>query len=280
MTSEATIAAPETRLGPPEPVLSVRGISHRFGPKCARCFELTGEEPGTNRCPSCGSVVALHDVSFDVGPNEVLGIVGESGSGKTTLLRSLHLDLSPDEGTVWCGRAPMHASSVVMVHQNALAAGLYPRLAAESNVAQRLLAAGTRNFEQLQSTSAAMLVELGLRRERHGDPLMTFSGGMQQRVQLARALVDPPPVLLLDEPTTGLDPSIQAGLLDAVQQVAATLGSATVVVSHDLAAVRILASRTVVLHHGRIVEHGVTEQILHDPQHPYTRLLVSSRLTC
>ncbi len=279
MTSQAIVVGPEpARLRPPKPVLSVRGISHRFGPKCARCFDSTGEATGTNRCCACGSVVALHDVSFDVGPNDVLGIVGESGSGKTTLLRSLYLDLTPDEGSVFCGDAPMRQSAVVMVHQNALAAGLHPRLAAESNVAQRLLSAGARNFEQLRSTSAAMLIELGLRRERHGDALMTFSGGMQQRVQLARALVDPPPVLLLDEPTTGLDPTVQAGLLDAVQQVADSLGSATVVVSHDLAAVRVLASHTVVLHHGRVVEHGVTEQVLHDPQHPYTRLLVSSRL--
>lgn len=273
------MTGPAVRVGPPAPVLSVRGISHRFGPTCADCFVRTGEEAGTNRCDRCGSVVALHDVSFDVGPNEVLGIVGESGSGKTTLLRSLYLDLRTDEGVVLCGSAPMRRSAVVMVHQNALAAGLYPRLAAESNVAQRLLSAGQRHFGRLQSTSAAMLAELGLGRERHGDALMTFSGGMQQRVQLARALVDPPLILLLDEPTTGLDPSIQAGLLDAVQQVADTLGSATVVVSHDLAAVRILASRIVVLHHGRVVEHGVAEQVLHDPQHPYTRLLVSSRLT-
>ena len=266
-------------LVPPEPVVSVKSLTHRFGGGCDRCFEFTGEEAGTNRCGACGSVVAVHDASFDVGPHEVLGVVGESGSGKTTLLRCLHLDLDADSGSITVGGRAIERSTVVMVHQNALAAGLYPRLAAESNVAERLLGGGARHFGEIHARAAELLVELGLHPERHTDALMTFSGGMQQRVQLARALVDPPQVLLLDEPTTGLDPSVQADLLDVVQRVTETLGSATIVVSHDLAAVRVLASRIVVLHHGRIVEQGISEQVLEDPQHPYTQLLVSSRLT-
>ncbi|MHC9297439.1 ATP-binding cassette domain-containing protein [Mycobacterium sp. LTG2003] len=268
----------ERALAPPDPVLSVRGLSHRFGPGCDRCVDSTGEAAGTNRCSVCGSVVAVHDASFDVGPNEVLGIVGESGSGKTTLLRCLHLDLTPAHGSILVGDDPIDRSAVLMVHQNALAAGLYPRLAAESNVAERLLSSGARQFADIHERVAELLGELGLRPERHTDALMTFSGGMQQRVQLARALVDPPQVLLLDEPTTGLDPSVQADLLEVVGRVTENLSSATIVVSHDLAAVRILASRIVVLHHGRIVEHGIAEQVLEDPGHPYTQLLVSSRL--
>lgn len=279
-----------TRLVPPEPVVSVAGLSHRFGPGCDRCVELTGEAAGTNRCTACGSVVAVHEVSFDVGPNEVLGVVGESGSGKTTLLRCLHLDLIPDVGSMIvdghgdlfgtnAGATELQRSTVVMVHQNALAAGLYPSLAATSNVAERLLGGGARRFSEIHSRAGELLGELGLRSERHLDAVKTFSGGMQQRVQLARALVDPPQLLLLDEPTTGLDPSVQADLLEVVERVTDTLGSATIVVSHDLAAVRILAARILVLHHGRIVEHGISEQVLEDPQHPYTQLLVSSRLT-
>ncbi|MBX5486997.1 MAG: ATP-binding cassette domain-containing protein [Mycolicibacterium hassiacum] len=264
---------------PPNPVLTVLDVSHRFGPGCSKCAELTGERFDTNRCAACGSVVALHEVSFEVGPHEILGVVGESGSGKTTLLRCLHKDLTPQRGTVHIAGGSIDRSTVVMVHQNALAAGLYPRLAAESNVAERLLGGGMRHFDEIHRRGTALLSELGLRPERHGDALHTFSGGMQQRVQLARALVDPPQVLLLDEPTTGLDPSVQADLLDVVQRVAQALGSATVIVSHDLAAVRVLASRIVVLHHGRIVEEGVSEQVLEDPRHPYTQLLVSSRLT-
>jgi putative phosphonate transport system ATP-binding protein len=275
---------------PPPPMVSVRGLSHRFGPGCERCVDLTGEEAGTNRCHACGSVVAVYDASFEVGAREVLGVVGESGSGKTTLLRCLHLDLVPDAGSMVVGgygdlfqateaHSELKRSTVVMVHQNALAAGLYPRLAAESNVAERLLGGGARVFAEIHARAAELLSELGLQPERHTDALMTFSGGMQQRVQLARALVDPPQLLLLDEPTTGLDPSVQADLLEVVQRVTETLGSATVIVSHDLAVVRILASRILVLHHGRIVEEGISEQVLEDPQHPYTQLLVSSRLT-
>jgi putative phosphonate transport system ATP-binding protein len=165
-----------------------------------------------------------------------------------------------------------------MVHQNALAAGLSPRLAAESNVAERLLHLGERDFAAVRGRVSALLSALGIAVERHRDPLHSFSGGMQQRVQLARALVDPPSVLLLDEPTTGLDPSVQADLLEAVQDVTDRLSAATVVVSHDLGVIRVLADRVVVLHHGRIVEHGLVEQVLEDPQHPYTQLLVSSRI--
>jgi putative phosphonate transport system ATP-binding protein len=269
----------EPALVPPPPVATVHGVSHRFGHGCDRCVELTGEAAGTNRCSACGSVMAVYDASFEVGRREVLGVVGESGSGKTTLLRCLHLDLLPDSGSILVDGQPIDRSTVVMVHQNALAAGLYPRLAAESNVAERLLGGGSRHFGEVHARAAELLSELGLLPERHTDALMTFSGGMQQRVQLARALVDPPQLLLLDEPTTGLDPSVQADLLDVVQRVTETLGSATIVVAHDLAAVRVLASRILVLHHGRIVEHGISEQVLEDPQHPYTQLLVSSRLT-
>jgi putative phosphonate transport system ATP-binding protein len=269
----------EPALAPPPPVVTVNGVSHRFGHGCDRCVEMTGEVTGTNRCFSCGSVMAVHDATFEVGPREVLGVVGESGSGKTTLLRCLHLDLLPDSGSIRVDGQEIDRSTVVMVHQNALAAGLYPRLAAESNVAERLLGGGSRRFGEVHARATELLSELGLQPERHIDALMTFSGGMQQRVQLARALVDPPQLLLLDEPTTGLDPSVQADLLDVVQRVTETLRSATIVVSHDLAAVRVLASRILVLHHGRIVEHGISEQVLEDPQHPYTQLLVSSRLT-
>lgn len=289
MTAEALTTTAEV-LRPPPPVVSVAGVSHRFGPGCDRCVELTGEQAQTNRCRICGTTVAVHRASFEIGPHEVLGVVGESGSGKTTLLRCLHLDLIPDEGSMTIdGRGEvfrrhgdvteLQRSAVVMVHQNAMAAGLYPRLAAASNVAERLLGGGARRFADIHAKAGELLAELGIRPERHNDALNTFSGGMQQRVQLARALVDPPQLLLLDEPTTGLDPSVQADLLEVVARVADSLGSATVVVSHDLAAVRILASRVLVLHHGRIVEQGITEQILEDPQHPYTQLLVSSRLT-
>ena len=270
-------------------ILSVRNLTRRFGPGCAQCIELTGHDAGTNRCARCGTVVAVHDATLDVGPGEVVGIVGESGSGKTTLLRCLHLDEPPDAGSIELAgvgdllhaevpASELRTTTVVMVHQNALAAGLRLGLAAESNVAERLLATGVRRFADVHASAAALLRELEVDDPRHVDPLRTFSGGMQQRVQLARALVVPPPVLLLDEPTTGLDPSVQAGLLETLERVTTAIDGATIVVSHDLGVVRVVASRLLVMHHGRIVEEGLTEQILEDPQHPYTQLLVSSRL--
>ena len=288
-TTRAPGIARTATLLPPPPLLSVRGLSRTYGRGCQECPTSTGDVADTSQCPVCGSVVAVHDASFDVGAGEVLGIVGESGSGKTTILRALHLDIAADEGTMQVqglgdlfrsqvSKSVLQRSTVVMVHQNALAAGLSVRLAAESNVAERLLSTGNRVFAETRDRATGLLSELGLDRSRHSDQLRTFSGGMQQRVQLARALVDPPPVLLLDEPTTGLDPSVQAELLETIQRVTDRIGSATVVVSHDLDAVRVLASRVIVLKCGRIVEEGITEQVLNDPQHPYTQLLVSSML--
>ena len=103
-----------------------------------------------------------------------------------------------------------------------------------------------------------------------------FSGGMQQRVQIAKALANSPSLVLLDELTTGLDVSVQAGVLDLVRDIQRQYGLAPIVVSHDLAVIRLLADRTLVMKKGRVVEAGLTDQVLEDPQHPYTQLLVSS----
>lgn len=287
MTLNETDVTLGASLVPPEALLRVLGLSHRYGPGCPECLSSTGAGTGTNQCPICRSIVAIREATFEVGPGEVLGMVGESGSGKSTLLRAMHLDLRPLHGSVYVEghgdllRSPVEAaelqrSVMMMVHQNALAAGLAGDLAAESNVAERLLARGWRDFEAIRERARAQLTELGIAESRHRDPLRTFSGGMQQRVQLARALVSPPPVLLLDEPTTGLDPSVQAELLDTIQSVTDRLAAATVVVSHDLDSVRVLADSVIVITHGEIVEAGVTEQVLGDPQHPYTQKLVSS----
>lgn len=289
MTGPTSTQRPTVGLRAPAPVLRVSEVSRSFGPGCRRCEACTGDASGTNRCPVCGTVWAVRRVSFEVGGGEVLGIVGESGSGKSTLLRTIHLDDDPQGGRIEVDgvdllggtltRTAVRRNIAVMVHQNALAAGLSPHLAAESNVAERLIALDERTFDTIHDRVGALLAELGITRSRHQDPLRTFSGGMQQRVQLARALIDPPRVLLLDEPTTGLDPSVQADLLGLVQGVADKIGSATVIVTHDLDVVRVLASRVLVLHHGEVVEHGFVEQVLQDPFHPYTRHLVSSRLS-
>jgi putative phosphonate transport system ATP-binding protein len=106
----------------------------------------------------------------------------------------------------------------------------------------------------------------------------TFSGGMQQRLQIARNLVTRPRLVFMDEPTGGLDVSVQARLLDLLRTLVADLGLSAIVVTHDLAVTRLLAHRLLVMRRGEVVESGLTDQVLDDPQHPYTQLLVSSVL--
>lgn len=105
-----------------------------------------------------------------------------------------------------------------------------------------------------------------------------FSGGMQQRVQIAKALSNNPPILLLDEVTTGLDLSVQANVLDLIKKIQRELGVSMLVVSHDLGVIRMLADRTIVMLDGKIIEQGLTDQVMEDPQHPYTQQLVYSLL--
>jgi putative phosphonate transport system ATP-binding protein len=110
------------------------------------------------------------------------------------------------------------------------------------------------------------------------DKPASFSGGMQQRVQIAKAIANNPPLLFLDEVTTGLDVSVQARVLDMIRELQRDLNIAMIVVSHDLSVIRMLTDRTLVMKNGRIVERGLTDQILQDPQHAYSQLLVSSLL--
>jgi putative phosphonate transport system ATP-binding protein len=110
------------------------------------------------------------------------------------------------------------------------------------------------------------------------EPPSRFSGGMQQRVQIAKALSNNPKILLLDEVTTGLDLSVQARVLDLIRGLQREFHLSMIVVSHDLGVIRLLCQRTLVMRYGRVVETGLTDQILEDPQHPYTQLLVNSQL--
>ena len=106
----------------------------------------------------------------------------------------------------------------------------------------------------------------------------SLSGGMQQRIQIAKALANNPPLVLLDEVTSGLDVSVQARVLDLIRELQRERGISMIVVSHDMGVIRLLADRTLVLKNGRVVERGLTDQILEDPQHPYSQLLVHSTL--
>ncbi|NAZ36486.1 phosphonate C-P lyase system protein PhnK [Rubellimicrobium sp. CFH 75288] len=252
------------------PLLEVRNLTRRYGAR-------TGCE----------------GVGFDLWPGEVLGIVGESGSGKTTLLNCLAGLLPPDGGEAWFDtreagprdvfrmpegeRRRLARTDWAFVRQNPRD-GLRLNVSAGANVGERLMAVGARHYGAIRAEAARWLERVEIDPARIDDRPSTFSGGMQQRLQIARNLVTRPRLVLMDEPTGGLDVSVQARLLDLLRGLVRDLGLAVVIVTHDLAVVRLLAHRVMVMKDGRVVEEGLTDRVLDDPRHPYTQLLVSSVL--
>jgi len=240
-----------------------------------------------------GSRLGCRDVSFDLYPGEVLGIVGESGSGKSTLLNCLAGHQEPDTGSVvFNTRADGPQDTVTMseparrmlsrtdwafVHQNPRD-GLRMSVSAGGNVGERLMAVGARHYGNIRGTAIDWLDKVEIAEDRMDDRPSQFSGGMQQRLQIARNLVTGPRLIFMDEPTGGLDVSVQARLLDLLRSLVRELGLSAIVVTHDLAVVRLLADRLMVMKGGQVIETGLTDQVLDDPQHGYTQLLVSSIL--
>jgi alpha-D-ribose 1-methylphosphonate 5-phosphate C-P lyase len=251
----------------------------------------TGPAHGTAISPTTGAVVAAWDVSFDVAPGEALGLIGESGSGKSTVLACVIGDEVATRGEVRLAevddgrtdvlrlsgpdRRQLRVATMAVVHQNP-AVGLDLGVSAGGNIAERLTAAGWRGYHDIRRRAAELLDRVEIPLSRMDDSVRTFSGGMRQRVQIAKALATEPPVLLLDEPTTGLDASVAAGVLDLLRAVLAERAVAAVVVSHDFAVIEALTDRTMVMQLGRVVERGLTDQLFHDPHHPYTQRLVAA----
>ena len=240
-----------------------------------------------------GTRVALDQVSFELWPGEILAVVGESGSGKSTLLHVLAGLQAPDGGAVrfnlrdggphdiYCltegQRRALTRTDWGLVHQNATD-GLRMNVSAGANVIERPMALGERHYGRLRRLALEWLERVEIDPNRIDDTPTTFSGGMRQRLQIARNLVTLPRLVFLDEPTSGLDVSVQARLLDLLRRLTRQLGLAAVLVTHDLAVARLLADRTMVMQRGRVVEAGLTDQLLDDPAHPYTQLLVASVL--
>jgi putative phosphonate transport system ATP-binding protein len=164
-----------------------------------------------------------------------------------------------------------------MVYQNPNL-GLNFGISAGGNIAERLLMNDLNHYGDIRRRASELLTRTDVMVSRMDESPKQFSGGMQQRVQIAKALATRPPLLYLDEVTTGLDLSVQARILDLILEIQHELGTAMIVVTHDLGVIRLLASRTLVMKYGRVIESGLTDQILEDPQHAYTQQLVASTL--
>ncbi|WP_106745242.1 phosphonate C-P lyase system protein PhnK [Yoonia maritima] len=242
---------------------------------------------------SYGDRIGCKDVSFDLYPGEVMGIVGESGSGKSTLLSCLAGHLGPDTGAVNFDtriagmrdtitmsepeRRMLSRTDWAFVHQHARD-GLRMNVSAGGNVGERLMAVGARHYGEIREQAIDWLSRVEINADRVDDRPSAFSGGMQQRLQIARNLVTGPRLVFMDEPTGGLDVSVQARLLDLLRGLVREMNLSAIIVTHDLAVVRLLADRLMVMKDGHVVETGLTDQVLDDPQHGYTQLLVSSVL--
>jgi putative phosphonate transport system ATP-binding protein len=274
-----------------KPILKVKSLTKQFGNGCEFCLKLNTKVLIKNYCPHCGTVYACKDISFDLYSGEILGVVGESGSGKSTMLQSLYFDQEVTNGEAYISsykngeinifkessQAKRFLKNNVLgkVYQNPIL-GLKMDFSSIGNIAEKLIAAGSRNVFNMESRGKELLDRVNIPLFRIKEAPKNFSGGMQQRVQIAKALSNNPPILLLDEVTTGLDLSVQANVLDLIKQIQRELGISMLVVSHDLAVIRMLADRTIVMLDGRVIEEGLTDQILEDPQSPYTQQLVHS----
>lgn len=240
-----------------------------------------------------GARLGCADVDLTLYPGEVLAIVGESGSGKSTLLGLLSTALTPSAGRVSYAmrdgvmrdlaslseaeRRLLLRTDWGFVRQHA-EDGLRMAVSAGGNVGERLMAVGWRHYANIREEAADWLGRVEIARERMDDDPRTFSGGMRQRLQIARNLVTRPRLVFMDEPTGGLDVSVQARLLDLIRSLVSEFGLAVVIVTHDLAVARLLSHRIMVMKAGRVIEEGLTDQVLDDPREPYTQLLVSSVL--
>jgi len=246
-------------------VLRVKNITQRFG---------HGEH----------AMTALDDVSIDVRRGETLGLVGESGSGKSTLARAILLMRRPTAGSIEFdgedvtglrGRTlRRHRRRIQMVFQDPNDS-LDPRFTIGRSVAEPLAAAGMPPSERRLRVYES-LEQVGIPSDAVNRYPHEFSGGQRQRIAIARAMAAEPEFIVLDEPTSALDVSVQAQVLNLLVRLQEQTGVTYLFITHNLAVVHHIAHRVAVMHSGRVVEEGTGEQVMTNPQHPYTQQLLES----
>jgi len=242
-----------------------------------------------NLCKSLGGQPVVRSVSFAVDEASTLGIVGESGSGKTTLVRSILRAMDPDSGTVryhsragWQDLHALDARSLLplrreiqMIFQDPFAS-LNPRMTVQQILEEPLVIHGIGDRASRRHRVQEML------RRVHLDPGAAarfphaFSGGQRQRIGIARALIPEPRLVVCDESVSALDVSVQAQILDLLQELQQELGLTYLFVAHDLGVVRAFCDDVLVLYAGQVVEQGPVETVFSQPRHDYTRLLLSA----
>jgi peptide/nickel transport system ATP-binding protein len=263
---------------PRDPVLALEGVEMRFN---------TGKRLFAKKA---AEVRAVDGISLEVRAGETLGVVGESGSGKTTLGRCILRVVDPtggairyrrqDGSVVDLARAEGEAlrqarREIRMVFQDPFAS-LNPRMTVAQIVGEPLLVNGLARGAELRDRVAALLARVGIEpawAERYPH---AFSGGQRQRIGIARALALSPRVIVADEPTSALDVSIRARMLDLLLELQDELDLAFILISHDISVIRYMCDRVAVMHRGKVVETGETLQVCDDPQHAYTRALLSA----
>ncbi len=237
-----------------------------------------------------GTIKAVDGISFELKENEVMGLVGESGCGKTTVGRALLRLYDPTDGEVmfhkedgdWVDVAKVNnremkelRKEMRMIFQDPFSS-LNPRLTVKDIIAEPLVIHGAASGQALQDRVAELMSAVGLNPDYMGRYPHEFSGGQRQRIGVARTLALNPRLIVADEPVSALDVSVQAQVLNLLQNLKEDMGLTFIFISHDLSVVEHICDKIAVMYVGNIVELAPTEELLRNPKHPYTEALVSA----